>query len=107
MHGRAAKPKRTTKKLNENQNKETNSGEKTVEKSGEKGEYYSFLSAFDWIIILINSVYYVFSALRLYSILRWLNNLNENTHTLDGGGRPPSSPRIQFLPILIMQFRAS
>lgn len=42
MHGRAAKPKRTKKKLNENQNKETNSGKKTVEKSGEKANIIRF-----------------------------------------------------------------
>lgn len=51
---------------------------------GKTGEYYSFLSVFDRIIILINSVYYVLSFLRLYTILRsgYQFQCKEHTQTL-------------------------
>lgn len=57
-----------------------------VKSCGKKaGDCYSFLSAFDCIIILINSVYYILTRYFLFLVyvlyVSTITNLNENTHT--------------------------
>lgn len=81
----------TQQKENErnNNNKTTSQHKNDLEKENyvEKNrasEYYSFLSAFDCIIILINSIYYVLLLfVCIQSKLGYkFTNLNKNTHIL-------------------------